>query len=138
MVVFLDLKSSFDSVDRQALWRYLALKGVLPKFLNLLKALYADSCDRVRVYGKLSSKFSTSSGFRQGCPFSPFLFNFVTDLIMESSLLTSHTCGVELLLGCCLTDIEYADDIALMGSDPSQMQIIINNLNNSAARFGMR
>ena len=54
---------------------------------------------------------------------------------MESSLPASRVCGVELLPDCCLTDIEYADDIALMGSDPSQMQIIINNLNNLAARF---
>ena len=51
------------------------------------------------------------------------MYNFDIDLIMESSLPASHACGVELLPGC-LTDIEYADDIALMGSDPSQMQII--------------
>ena len=75
--------------------------------LNLLKALYADSCGRVRVYGKPSLEFSTSNGVRQGCP---FLFNFVIDVIMESSLPVSHTCGVELLPGCCLTDMEYADD----------------------------
>ena len=70
LVVFLDLKSTFESVDRQALWRCLTLKGVPPKFLNLLKAPYADSCGHVRVYGKLSPEFSTSSGVRQGCPLS--------------------------------------------------------------------
>ena len=34
-------------------------------------------------------------------------------------------------------DMEYADDIALLGSDPSQIQIIINDLTNAVARFGM-
>ena len=58
MVVFLDFKSAFDSVDRQA------LKGVPSKFLSLLKALYSNYRGRVRVYGKLSPEFTTSSGVR--------------------------------------------------------------------------
>jgi hypothetical protein len=137
IVVFLDLKAAFDSVDRAALWKCLTIKGVPPKVIRLLKTLYANSRGRVRVYGKLSPEFNTSSGVRQGCPLSPFLFNFVIDMIMEHSLPASNTCGVELLPGCSLTDMEYADDIALLGSDPSQLQVILNNLNNCATRFGM-
>jgi len=137
LIVFLDLKSAFDSVDRQALWQCLSIKGVPSKFLSILKALYANPRGRVRVYGQLSPEFSISSGVRQGCPLSPFLFNFVIDLILQSSLPVSASCGVELLPGGCLTDMEYADDIALLGSDPSQIQIILNNLTNAAARFGM-
>ena len=33
--------------------------------------------------------------------------------------------------------MEYAEDIALLGPDPLQIQIIINNLINAAAPFGM-
>ncbi|KER28519.1 hypothetical protein T265_04657 [Opisthorchis viverrini] len=62
MVVFLDLKAAFDSVDRQALWQCLWSKGVPHKFLNLIKALYANSRDRVKVQEKLSPEFTTSSG----------------------------------------------------------------------------
>jgi hypothetical protein len=64
MVVFLDLKSAFDSVDRQVLWQCLSIKGVPSKFLSLLKALYNNSRGRVKVYGKLSPEFTTSSGVR--------------------------------------------------------------------------
>ena len=60
------------------------------------------------------------------------------DLIWESSLRVSGPCGVQLLPGSCLMDMEYADDIVLLGSDPSEIQIIINNLNNATTRFGMR
>ena len=69
MVVFLDFKSAFDSVDRQALWQCLTLKGVPSKILFLLKSLYTNSRGRVRVYGQLSPEFTTSSDVRQGCPF---------------------------------------------------------------------
>ncbi|KER20190.1 hypothetical protein T265_11208 [Opisthorchis viverrini] len=120
MVVFLDLKTTFGSVDRQALWQCLRSKGVPRKFLTLIKALYANSRGRVQVYGKLSPEFTTSSGVRQGCPLSLFLFNFVIDTIMEDSLPASNACGAEVLPGPPLTDIEYADDIALLGSDPVQ------------------
>ena len=106
--------------------------------MSLLKSLYTNSRGRVRVYGQLSPEFTTSSGVRQGCPLSPFLFNFVIDLLIESSLPAYNTCGVEILPGCPLIDIEYADDLALLGSDPLEMQTILNNLNNSSARFGMR
>ena len=82
------------------------------KVLTLWMALYADSCGRVRVYGKFSPEFSTSSEVWQISTL--FRFHFVIDLIMESSLPASLISGFELLPGCCLTDIEYTDDIAPM------------------------
>ena len=59
-------------------------------------------------------------------------------MILELALSISGTCGVELLPGNSLTDLEYADDIALLGSDPSGLQILLNNLNNYSTKFGMR
>ncbi|KER27485.1 LOW QUALITY PROTEIN: hypothetical protein T265_13775 [Opisthorchis viverrini] len=114
MVVLLDLRAAFDSC--------LCRKGFSHKFLTLLKALHANFCGRVKVYGKLSPKFTTSSGVRQGCALSPFLFNFVIDAIMEDSLSASNACGVEVIPGSPLTDIEYADDMAPLGSGPVVMQ----------------
>ena len=118
MAVLLDSKSAFDSVDRQALWQCLALKGVPFKFLSLLKALYTNTRGRVRLCGH-QAKSDTDAD-------SPFLFNFVIDLPTESSLSISDTREVELLPSCPLVDIEYADDIALLGSDPSETQAILN------------
>ncbi|KER27012.1 hypothetical protein T265_05845 [Opisthorchis viverrini] len=46
--------------------------------------------------------------------------------------------GVEMLPGRSFTNIEYVGNIALLDSDPSELQTISNNLINSAARFGMR
>ncbi|KER30448.1 hypothetical protein T265_03178 [Opisthorchis viverrini] len=43
-----------------------------------------------------------------------------------------------MLSGHSLTNIEYADDLALLGSDPSQMQTVVNDLNDSAVWFVMR
>ncbi|RUT72670.1 hypothetical protein DLK05_17160 [Ancylomarina longa] len=65
IVVFLDLKAAFDSVDREVLWQCLSLKGVPKKYINLMKALYSNKTGRVRAYGELSCDFATSSGVWQ-------------------------------------------------------------------------
>ena len=53
------------------------------------------------------------------------------------SLQFSDTSGVELLPGRCLSDIKYADGIALLGLDPTQMQVTLNNMNKSADKFAL-
>ncbi|CAH8649174.1 unnamed protein product [Schistosoma margrebowiei] len=110
MVVFLDFKTAFDSVHRKVLWQCLSLKGVPKKYINLIQDLYSNTTGRVRAYGELSSELITSSGVRQGCPLSPFLFNFVIDVLLEISLSSSKFTGVELLPGGSLVDLEYAYD----------------------------
>ena len=54
IVMFLDLKAAFDSVDREALFHCMLMQGVSPKYVNILKALYSHTAGRVRVYGQLS------------------------------------------------------------------------------------
>ncbi|VDO65945.1 unnamed protein product [Schistosoma margrebowiei] len=128
MVVFLDLKAAFDSIDREVLWQCLSLKGVPKKYINLIKALYSNTTGRVRAYGGLSSELITSSGVRQGCPLSPFLFNFVINVRLEITFSSSKFPGVELLPGGSLVDLEYADDIVLFGEDANKMQSLLTTL----------
>ena len=67
----------------------------------------SGSMDRCR------DNFSTVSGVRQGCPLSPFLFNFVIDMIIDTTIQGLHNPGVDILPGEKLVDLEYADDIVL-------------------------
>ncbi|CAH8669284.1 unnamed protein product [Schistosoma haematobium] len=113
IVVLLDLKAAFDSVDREVLWQCLLLKGVPKKYINLVKALYSNTTGRVRAYGELSSGLITSSGVRQGCPLTLFLFNFAIDVLLEITLSSFKFPRVELLPGDSLVDLEYADDSSI-------------------------
>ncbi|WP_353805836.1 reverse transcriptase domain-containing protein, partial [Acinetobacter baumannii] len=111
IAVFLDFKGAFDSVDRQVLLDTLARKGMPTKYVNIIRALYAQTSGQVRVYGELSASFPMVSGVRQGGPLSPFLFNFVIDEIMEECLNDTTESGVQVLPGDRLIDLDYADDI---------------------------
>ncbi|RTG91343.1 uncharacterized protein DC041_0011716, partial [Schistosoma bovis] len=77
IVVFLDIRVAFNSLDRTVLWDCLLKKDT-------------------------------------GCPISPFLFNFAIDDILETALMDVGSCGVDLLPGERLLDLEYADDIVLL------------------------
>ena len=68
--VFIDLKAAFDSVDRLELLNLLLTQGVPAKYVNILESMYAHTSGKARAYGQLN----TTSGVRQGCPISPFLF----------------------------------------------------------------
>ncbi|CAH8292457.1 unnamed protein product [Schistosoma rodhaini] len=137
IVVFLDIRAAFDSLDRTVLWDCLLKKGVPEKFINILKALYTNTSGRVRAYNHLSPLFHSSSGVRQGCPISPFLFNFAIDDILETALMDVSNGGVYMLPGERLLDLEYADDIVLLCDNAQGMQSALNQLAISVRRYGM-
>ncbi|KER20289.1 hypothetical protein T265_15354, partial [Opisthorchis viverrini] len=110
--VFLDYRGAIDSVDRSVLLDTLAHQGILRKFVNILGSLYSRASGRVRVYGELSKSFRTQSGIRQGCPLSPFLFNFVIDETMRRALRGLQNPGVQIACEENLVDLECADGIA--------------------------
>ncbi|CAH8503536.1 unnamed protein product [Schistosoma rodhaini] len=137
IVVFLDIRAAFDSLDRTVLWDCLLKKGVPEKFINILKALYTNTSGRVRAYNHISPLFHLSSGVRQGCPISPFLFNFAIDDILETAPMDVSNGGVDMLPGERLLDLEYADDIVLLCDNAQGMQSTLNQLAISVRRYGM-
>ena len=48
LAAFVDLCKAFDSVNRDALWRILRLRGVPPKLIDLMSELYSATESAVR------------------------------------------------------------------------------------------
>ncbi|CAH8656857.1 unnamed protein product [Schistosoma curassoni] len=137
IVVFLDIRAAFDSLDRTVLWDRLLKMSVPENFINILNALYTNTSGRVRAYNHLSPLFHSSNGVRQGCPTSPFLFNFAIDDILETALMDVSNGGVDLLPGERLLDLEYAYDIVLLCDNAQGMQSALNQLAISVRRYCM-
>ena len=136
--IFLDFKGAFDSVDRKVLFNVLVQHGVPMKFVNIIRSMYSQTSGRVRAYGELSKTFPTMSGVRQGCPLSPFLFNFIIDEIMKRALEDLENPGVQLAQNENLVDLEYADDVVLIFDNQVEAQECLNRLSITVPAFGMR
>ena len=84
----LRLKSAFESIDRQSLWLLLKSIGLPSKILNLMEAMYTDTCSCVRADGVISDWFEINYGVRQGCTMAPDLFLEPMNWIMERTVLS--------------------------------------------------
>ncbi|BHF60230.1 hypothetical protein SprV_0100319300 [Sparganum proliferum] len=134
-VCFIDSAAAFDSVHRESLWQIMALDGVPTKIIAMIKAYYRSTTARVLVRNSLSQPSGIRSGVRQGCILSPILFNYAIDWIFGRALRESD--GVEFAPGHRLTDLDYADDIALLASIFGDVQSMVSGVNGVAKSVGL-
>ena len=99
--------------------------------------MYAHTSGKVRAYGQLSRTFNTTSGVRQGCPISPFLFNFVIDDILHRTMDKRIISGINVLETGNFLDLEYADDIVCSFDSFEEAQATLNDLSVAAGRYGL-
>nr|VZI50017.1 unnamed protein product [Spirometra erinaceieuropaei] len=134
-VCFVDFAAEFDSVHRESLWRIMALDGVPAKIIAMIKAYYRSTTARVLVRNNFSQPFGIRSGVRQGRILSPILFNYAIDWILGRALRVSDS--VEFEPGHRLTDLDYADDIALLASSFGDLQSMASRVNEVAKSVGL-
>ena len=82
---------------------------------HIFRSLYDNSASCVRIGIEDTVFFNVYSGVRQGCVLSPFLFLIAVDYIMKK---TANGGNFGIQLGeSNLSDLDFADDIALIGKD---------------------
>ena len=62
-------------------WKTLSKVGIEGEFLNIIKAIYERPTANIILNGQKLRAFPLRSGTRQGCPFSPLLFNTVLEVL---------------------------------------------------------
>ena len=80
---FIDLKKTYDSVPRKAMWLALGKLGVLEQIIHLIKSFHEDMRARIRIEGVTLEEIRVQNGLRQGCCMAPVLFNLYTCLAVE-------------------------------------------------------
>ena len=80
LAAYVDLGKAFDSVNQDALWRILGLRGVPPKLINLISQWCSGTESSVRVPSDL---FPVVTGVCHGYALAHTLFNACMDWILE-------------------------------------------------------
>lgn len=134
---FIDYKKAFDSVDRTYLWKVLSHCGVSTKFINMMKAVYAQVQACVRWNSSHTGLFDCPAGVRQGASESPILFSlyisYAASYVRERG---QH--GIQFLPGCPeIFFLLFADDVVLLSTTPSGLQNQLDNLETISEELGL-
>ncbi|PIO74196.1 reverse transcriptase [Teladorsagia circumcincta] len=122
VINFVDFEKAFDSIHRESLWAILKKVWCTATFIRIIKNLY------------LNSSCCIATGVRQGCILSPILFNRFRHEGNDGEART----GISWSEQKRLTDLDFADDIALLAEDENELQQITTCLNNEANMIGLR
>ncbi|KAK3760603.1 hypothetical protein RRG08_028252 [Elysia crispata] len=137
LVNFIDFEKAFDSIDRDTLGKLLRHYGIPPQIVTLIQKMYDGTSCKVLHEGRLTDSFEIKTGVRQGCLLSPSLFILAVDWLMKESTSGSRN-GIQWTLWIQLDDLDFADDIALVSHNHSQMQDKTSTANQLSGSIGLR
>ena len=89
----------------------------------------------MRVNGEILDWFSTIVGVLQGCVLSPLLFIIFLEAFIAIALDNSHSGTV--INRVVISDLRFADDIALLSENVSDLQVTVNCIAQTAKNLGM-
>ena len=84
----------------------------------------------------MSDSFEITTGVRQGCLLSPFLFNLAIDWIMKETTRGRQN-GIQWTPWLQLDDIDFANDVALLSHATRQMQDKSDDLDVTSKKLGL-
>ena len=133
---FVDFEKAFDSVEHSFLWYKMVACGIHGKMLNIIRTMYKNLMNCVRVCGRLTDWFAQSAGVRQGDTLAPTLFAlFINDLVPE---INGVGCGIQLSADTYLSVLLYADDIVLISSTADGLQKQLDALNDWSTTWKLK
>ena len=112
-VNFTDFEKTFESIYRDSLWKILRHYGIPSKLVNVIKMLYSDFKSQVICNRALANAFSVTTGVKQGCILSPFLFILGIEWVLRQ-VIGGVRRGIRWALTSVLEDLDYADDVVLL------------------------
>ena len=140
--VFVDFSKAFDSVNRERMFLILAAYGIPSEIINAIRCLYQNSHSFVSTQDGDTTPFPVQTGVLQGDTLAPFLFIIILDYVLRESMISDL--GVTLKRrqssrqpAVYLTDLDYADDIALLSETISNAQSLLSNLESAALEVGL-
>ena len=114
MIISIDAEKAFEKIQHPFMIKTLQKAGIEGTYLNIIKAIYDKPT--VILSGEKLKAFPLKSGTRQGCPFSPLLFNIVLEIL--ATAIRAETEIKEIQIGKEVKLSLFADDMILYIENP--------------------
>ena len=98
--------------------------GVPDHLTCLLRNVYAGQEATVRTRHETMDWFQIGKGVRQGCIFSPYLFNLYAEYIMQNVRLDEAQVGIN-IAGRNIKNLRYADDTTLKAESEEELKSLL-------------
>lgn len=143
-ICFVDFKKAFDSISRKRMFDIIKLYGVPDKIVSAIKALYTSTKAKVVSPDGDTEMFDIQAGVLQGDTLAPFLFILVLDYVLRISVDSLTNKGIKLKArqskrnpGLFLTDLDFADDLALTSESIKHAEDLLHSLETAASQVGL-
>src|SRR5574337_568607 len=104
---------------------------------TLLRNLYAGQEATVRTGHGTADWFQVGKGVRQGCIFSPCLFNLYAEYIMRNAVLEEAQPGVKIARRN-INNLRYADDTTLMAENEKKIKSLLMKVKEESEKVGLK
>ena len=133
VLVFVDFKKAFDSVEHNSVYNSLVDQGVDGHYVETIEELNRGSYASVKPFER-KVVIELKKGVRQGDTISPKLFAAVLESVMRR--LNWDSKGIE-IDGKNLTHLSFADDIVIISRSIAEAEEMLQELATESASVGL-
>jgi hypothetical protein len=96
MIISLDAEKPFDKIQHPFMINVLERSGIQGPYLNIIKTIYSKPVANIKVNGEKLLAIPLTSGTKQGCPLSPYLFNIVFEVLARAIQQQKEIKGIQI------------------------------------------
>ena len=134
---FIDYAKASDCVDHNKLWEILKDMGIPDHLTCLQRNLYAGQEATVRSGHRTTDWFQVGKGVRQGCIWSPCLFNFYAEYIMRNTELDKAQAGIKIARRHS-NNLRYAYDTTLTAESEEELKSLLMKVKQESEKVGLK
>ena len=137
-LILLDWEKAFNKVFQHKLMETLKRLQVPEKMRDLIQSFYKDPQFKVSMNGCDSSWMTQSTGIRQGCPLSPYLFCLLMGALFSDIKAELNTPRQQQPIdGIYFAEILYADDTLMFGANTQCVNVLLHAIERHSEYFGL-
>ena len=145
VITFIDFKKAFDSIHRGKMLKILKAYGVPDRIVAIIELMYERTLAKVISPDGETDLFEILAGVLQGDTLAPYLFAIVIDYCMRKAIgdeeerlgFTIEVRKSRRVGPKTLTDVDFADDIALLSNGIREATELLHRVEVAAAGTGL-
>ena len=146
IVTYIDFKKAFDTIHRGKMLKILQAYGIPRIIVDAIGSMYQNTKAKVTSPDGDTKLFDLLAGVLQGDTLAPYLFIIVLDYALRMAIEgKEEELGLHLVrrqsrrVGpVVVTDLDFADDIALLSNNIQQAQELLQRVETSVAKVGLK